>query len=60
MFYTNLIVYEPMPEKSFVNFLINNGYTVIINDNGSLPEDLYSLKGVSFQKFASSEIGKEQ
>jgi 4-amino-4-deoxy-L-arabinose transferase-like glycosyltransferase len=46
MFYTNLTVYPYIPDKKVITDLIEKGYTVIINNNGKVPEDIIAIKGV--------------
>lgn len=46
MFYTNLIVYSIIPDKNKILNLIQNGYIVYINDNGKIPIEVKSIKGV--------------
>ncbi len=48
MFYTNLTVYPNIPDTKFINDLIERKYSVLINDNGTLPDEIKSLKGVLF------------
>lgn len=50
MFYTNLTAYSNIPDKKAVTDLIEKGYTVIINDNDSIPEDIRTIKGVTVEK----------
>lgn len=40
MFYTDLVVYSSLPSKEKIAELINEGYQIIINDNGNLNENL--------------------
>ncbi len=49
MFYTNLVTYSFIPDKETILNLIEKGYTVIINQNEEIPEDIKSLKGVIFE-----------
>lgn len=51
MFYTNLIVYPNIPEKSKISELISEGYMVIINENGNVPDDIKALEGVLLKNF---------
>ncbi|HEX8517910.1 MAG TPA: glycosyltransferase family 39 protein [Bacteroidia bacterium] len=60
MFYTDLVVYETLPGRNAISDLISKGYTVIVNDNGLVPDDYYTIKGLNFRKFAPPEIGLEQ
>jgi 4-amino-4-deoxy-L-arabinose transferase len=46
MFYTNLTAYQYIPDKNVISDLIGKGYTIIINDNGNIPDDIKSIKGV--------------
>ena len=36
MFYTDLVVYSSLPSRDKIAELINEGYQIIINDNGNL------------------------
>jgi len=49
MFYTNLTAYRDIPDKKEINDLIEEGYSVIINDNGKIPDDITTIKGVSIE-----------
>lgn len=55
MFYTNLVVYSRIPEKEKINDLVYRGYTVIINDDGCLSEDVRDIKGVKIEKLRCDE-----
>jgi 4-amino-4-deoxy-L-arabinose transferase len=46
MFYTDLTAYSEIPEKTKIIGLMEEGYTVLLNDDGTLPEELKSLEGV--------------
>ena len=46
MFYTNLTVYANIPDRHVIIDLIEKGYTILVNDNGTIPEDIKSIKGV--------------
>ncbi len=51
MFYTNLTAYPDIPEKKIIIDLIEKGHSIIINDNGNIPEDIKLIKAVTIQKF---------
>jgi len=38
MFYTDLIVYSTLPSKDKIEQLINEGYQIIVNDNGNITD----------------------
>ncbi len=46
MFYTNLTAYPNIPDKNTLIHLIAQGYTVLINDNGSIPNNIKEIKGL--------------
>ena len=50
MFYTNLTSYAILPERSLLQKLIRQGYFVIINNTGNIPEDIKLIKGISLEK----------
>ncbi len=50
MFYTNLTAYSYIPDRNKIIELVTNGYTVIINDDGKLPDDIKTIKGVTTEK----------
>lgn len=52
MFYTNLTVYSTIPERRIINDILSEGYTVIINDNGNITEQIAAIKGVKIKKIA--------
>ena len=53
MFYTNLTAYPYIPDKNKITDLIANGYTIIINDDGKLPDDFKTIKGITIEKLNS-------
>ena len=53
MFYTNLTVYPDIPDAGTIAGLIENGYTLIINDNSRIPEDIKRIKGVTLEKLTA-------
>jgi len=53
MFYTNLTVYPYIPDKNIITDLIADGYTIIINDDGNLPDDFKTIKGITIKKLNS-------
>ncbi|MBK5284955.1 MAG: glycosyltransferase family 39 protein [Bacteroidia bacterium] len=46
MFYTNLTVYQNIPDKKIIIQLLQKGFTVIINDDGNIPENIFLVKGL--------------
>jgi 4-amino-4-deoxy-L-arabinose transferase-like glycosyltransferase len=54
MFYTNLTVYDYIPNNSTINDLINHGNTIIINDNGNVPSEIKSMKELFFENLTES------
>lgn len=55
MFYTNLTAYQYIPDRSKISELLKAGYTVIINDNGKIPEDIKSIKGIKIEKLKGDD-----
>ncbi len=53
MFYTNLTVYNYLPDKYFIMDLKRKGYTVVINDNDSIPSDIHEIEGLLFEHLAA-------
>lgn len=53
MFYTNIISYPHIPDSIQIIDLIADGYTVIINDNGSLPNGIKTMKGITIERLNS-------
>jgi 4-amino-4-deoxy-L-arabinose transferase-like glycosyltransferase len=51
MFYTDLTVYPDIPDKNIIVDLLQKNYAVIINDDGKLPEDISSIKGIVKRQF---------
>lgn len=49
MFYTDLTVYTEIPEKEIIIDLMNQGYTVIINDN-NIPNQIAVMDGIIIKK----------
>lgn len=50
MFYTNLTVYSHIPDKKQINDLKQKGYTVIINDDGNIPDEIINIEGIMIRK----------
>jgi 4-amino-4-deoxy-L-arabinose transferase len=55
MFYTDMTVYPQLPDKETIKRLIREGYTVVINDEGQLPEELLMMDGVKVQPIKSHD-----
>lgn len=53
MFYTDLTVYPSLPDKEFINNLILDGYTVIINDSDQIPPEIKEIENVHFENLRS-------
>lgn len=51
MFYTNFTAYQNIPNRNKIADLVADGYTVIINDDGKLPDDIKAIKGVTIERF---------
>jgi len=54
MFYSNLTVYQNIPDKEIIIQLLQKGFTVIINDDGNIPKDISSIKGIVFEHLITS------
>ena len=53
MFYTDLVVYSTLPSKDKMEQLINEGYQIIINDNGNLT-GIEGLKDIKIIKLTTA------
>lgn len=51
MFYTNLTAYPNIPNKATITDLLEKNYKIIINDDGTIPQDIASIKGIIKRKF---------
>ncbi|MFN5334033.1 MAG: ArnT family glycosyltransferase [Bacteroidota bacterium] len=54
MFYTNLTAYENIPDRNKITDLVADGYTVIINDDGKIPNDIKSIKGIMIERLTAA------
>jgi 4-amino-4-deoxy-L-arabinose transferase len=54
MFYTNLTAYQYIPDRNVISDLIGKEYTIIINENGNVPDDIKSIEGVKFEILTSA------
>ena len=54
MFYTDLIVYHDLPSKEKIQELINDGYEVLVNDDGVNIKSIQNIDGVKTIKLAIS------
>jgi hypothetical protein len=54
MFYTNLVVYSAVPSRKKIKELIDDGYQVLINDNGKL-NDLDRFGNVEVLRLTSAD-----
>jgi len=52
MFYTDLTAYQNIPDSNKITDLLAAGYTVIINDDGHLSENIKTIKGISIEKLS--------
>ena len=50
MFYTSMTVYSQLPGKDTLMQIIEDGYQIMINDNGALPHTIRKMKNVQFVK----------
>ncbi len=55
MFYTNMVAYTWIPEKKVILDLMDKGYTIIIKNDGNVSDSIRMIKGVSIEKFSSTE-----
>ncbi len=46
MFYTDLTAYRHIPDNNTIAALTEKGYTIIINDDGNIPDRVKKLEGV--------------
>lgn len=53
MFYTNLIAYPHIPDSNKIIDLIADGYKIIINDNGALPNNIKTMKSITIERLYS-------
>lgn len=49
MFYTNLTAYQHIPDSNQISGLLKAGYNVLINDDGKIPENIKTMKGVKIE-----------
>ena len=47
MFYTSLTVYHNVPKKKIISDLSDQGYTILINDDGEVPSKILGMKQVT-------------
>lgn len=52
MFYTGLTVYPTLPDSSVITGLVESGYTVLVNDDGTLPESIKTIRGVTIERLS--------
>ncbi|MBS1775154.1 MAG: glycosyltransferase family 39 protein [Bacteroidetes bacterium] len=55
-FYTNLTVYQNIPDKSEIEKLISQGHTVLLNDNEHVPSDIKTIEGVRVISLTTSTL----
>jgi 4-amino-4-deoxy-L-arabinose transferase len=53
MFYTQLTVYQQVPDEKVIRELQEKGYRIMINDNGEPVQDIRKIEGVIYKKFTS-------
>jgi len=56
MFYTQLTVYQEVPDLNIIRALQDKGYKIIINDNGKLVQELKNLEGVMYKNFTFDHL----
>lgn len=54
MFYTDITVYQNIPENNILMDLQQKGYTILINDNGNVPERIKTVTGIKTVKLTSA------
>jgi len=55
MFYTDITAYDRIPDKKTIINLLQQDYTIIINEKGDIPRDIASLDGIIIKHIASAE-----
>jgi 4-amino-4-deoxy-L-arabinose transferase-like glycosyltransferase len=55
MFYTDITVYQNIPENDIIIDLQQKGYTILINDNGNIPERIKTTAGIRTVKLTSAD-----
>jgi 4-amino-4-deoxy-L-arabinose transferase-like glycosyltransferase len=56
MFYTQLTVYQEVPDLMTIRELQGKGYKIMINDDGNLPEELRNVDGLFYIYHVPSKI----
>ena len=51
MFHTNFTVYPNIPDSTIIEGLVSKGYSVIINDDGKIPDNIKSIKDIMIGRF---------
>ncbi len=54
MFYTDLVVYNRIPEESIITDLMQQGYTIVLNDE-NLPQQITQIDGVILRKLTAAD-----
>lgn len=54
MFYTDITVYQNIPENNILKDLQQKGYYILINDNGNVPERIKTVTGIKTVKLTSA------
>jgi 4-amino-4-deoxy-L-arabinose transferase-like glycosyltransferase len=54
MFYTDITVYQNIPENNILMDLQQKGYHILINDNGNVPERIKTVTGIKTVKLTSA------
>ena len=54
MFYTDITVYQNIPENNILMNLQQKGYYILINDNGNVPERIKTVTGIKTVKLTSA------
>jgi hypothetical protein len=55
MFYTNYTIYKDLPKTTQLQRLLNNGFRIIINDDGSIPEKTRRIEGLEFIRLSTTQ-----
>lgn len=52
MFYTEMVAYPYLPDKKTIAELLEKGHSIIINDDGTLPEQFKTIEKIHIKKIA--------
>ncbi|MFZ1705383.1 MAG: glycosyltransferase family 39 protein [Saprospiraceae bacterium] len=56
MFYTDMIVYEKIPDKTTLIEIINKGYKVYIDNWQHIPEDLQKIESITYTNISNKDF----